>query len=169
MSPSAFSASATSSLWTYKPTLTPALGTITDNYYDATTDTVQYGTSGGYVVSLNAAGNGSSGGSPVNSSYPYQLPNSDSVSTAPLYYGGVLVVGSSNGNLYFLDRNTGSTTAPNGVKILKEVNFGPSESVSSVGFDSTFGRYMVSTSSAANDGRIYYFDLVADTNSPSYQ
>jgi fibronectin-binding autotransporter adhesin len=169
VSPSAFSGSATSYLWTYKPTLTPVIGTVTDNYYDATTDTVQYGTSGGYVVSLNAAGNGSSGGSPVNSSYPYQLPNSDSVSTAPLYYGGVLVVGSSNGNLYFLDRNTGSTTAPNGVKILKEVNFGPSESVSSIGFDSTYSRYMVSTSSAANDGRIYYFDLVSDTNSPSYQ
>jgi len=35
-------------------------------------------------------------------------------------------------------------------------------SVSSIGFDPTNLRFMVSTSSAANDGRIYYFDTVAD-------
>ena len=48
------------------------------------------------------------------------------------------------------------------MKILKEVNFGSTESVSSIGFDPTVNRYMVSTSSAANDGRLYYFDLMAD-------
>ena len=156
ISPSAFSSSGTVTtfLWKYA-----AGSAVTDNYYDAGSDTVQFGTSGGKVVVLTGAG------AVLNSSYPYTLPNSDSISTAPLYYNGVLVVGSSKGNLYFLDRNTGLTTAPNGVKILKEVNFGTGEAVSTIGFDSTVGRYMVSTSSAANDGRLYYFDLVTDPTS----
>jgi len=34
--------------------------------------------------------------------------------------------------------------------------------VSTIGFDSTVNRYMVTTSSAANDGRVYYFDVVTD-------
>jgi hypothetical protein len=147
--------SGTSFLWSYA-----AGSAVTDNYYDSASDTLQFGTSAGKVVVLTGAGSGTSG-VVLNSSYPYTLPNSDSVSTAPLYYSGVLVVGTSKGNLYFLDRNTG-LASPNGVSILKEVNFGPTESVSSVGFDSTVGRYMVTTSSASNDGRLYYFDLVTD-------
>jgi hypothetical protein len=161
ISPSAFSSSGTVTtfLWKYA-----AGSAVTDNYYDVGTDTLQFGTSGGKVVVLTGAGSGSSG-AVLNSSYPYTLPNSDSISTAPLYNNGVLVVASSKGNLYFLDRDTGSATAPNGVKILKEVNFGPSETVSTIGFDSLVGRYMVSTSSAANDGHLYYFDLVTDPTS----
>ena len=73
------------------------------------------------------------------------------------------MVGTSQGNLYFLDRDTGG-----GVSILKEVNFGPTESVSTVGFDPVTSRYLVSTSSPANDGRLYYFDLVSDPT-PSTQ
>ena len=162
VSPSAFSSSGTvtTSLWKYA-----AGSAVTDNYYDGGTDTVQFGTSAGKVVVLTGAGSGSNGAT-LNTSYPYTLPNSDSVSTAPLYYGGILVVGSSKGNLYFLDRNTG-LTSPNGVKIVKEVNFGSNVTVSSIGFDSTVSRYMVSTSSAANDGRVYYFDLVSDPTSSS--
>jgi hypothetical protein len=161
ISPSAFSSSGTVTtyLWKYA-----AGSAVTDNYYDGGSDTVMFGTSSGAVVALTGAGSGANG-AVVNSSYPYTLPNSDSVSTAPLYYNGVLVVGSSKGNLYFLDRNTGNSTAPNGVSILKEVNFGPTESVSTIGFDSTVNRYMVATSSAANDGRIYYFDIVTDPTS----
>jgi hypothetical protein len=164
VSPSAFSSSGTVTtfLWKYA-----AGSAVTDNYYDSATDTVQFGTSGGAVVVLTGPGSGSNG-AVLNTSYPYTLPNSDSVTTAPLLYNGVLVVGSSKGNLYFLDRNTGLTTAPNGVKILKEVNFGSTESVSTIGFDSTVGRYMVSTSSPANDGRLYYFDTVTDPT-PSTQ
>ncbi len=164
VSPSAFSSSGTVTtfLWKYA-----AGSAVTDNYYDSATDTVQFGTSGGAVVVLTGPGSGSNG-AVLNTSYPYTLPNSDSVTTARLLYNGVLVVGSTKGNLYFLDRNTGLTTAPNGVKILKEVNFGSTESVSTIGFDSTVGRYMVSTSSPANDGRLYYFDTVTDPT-PSTQ
>jgi fibronectin-binding autotransporter adhesin len=164
VSPSAFSATGppTTYLWKYA-----GGSAVTDNYYDGGTDTVMFGTSAGKVVALTGAGSGTSG-AVVNSSYPYTLPNSDSVSTAPLYYNGVLAVGSSKGNLYFLDRDTGNATAPNGVTILKEVNFGSTQSVSTIGFDSTVSRYMVSTSSAANDGRVYYFDIVSDPT-PSTQ
>ena len=41
----------------------------------------------------------------------------DPVSSSPLYFGGVLVIGSTKGKLYFLDRNTG--TVP-GVSIIRE-------------------------------------------------
>jgi hypothetical protein len=151
--PSSFvsSSTITTYLWKYA-----AGSAVTDNYYDTVTDTVQFGTASGQVVVLTGAGSGSNG-AVLNAGYPYTLPNSDAVSTAPLVVNGVLVVGSSKGNLYFLDRNTGS-----GVSLIKEVNFGSTEMVSSVAFDSTVSRYMVSTSSAANDGRVYYFDLLAD-------
>ena len=158
VNPSAFSG--TNYLWSYS-----AGSAITDNFYDFGTDTVQFGTASGTVVSLTGAGSGTSGVT-VLSAYPYTLPSADPITTAPLYYAGVLVVGTSKGNLYFLNRNTGPSGSPaNSVAILKAVNFGPTESVSSIGFDSSVNRYMVSTSSATNDGRLYYFDLVSDPDS----
>jgi hypothetical protein len=160
MSPGTFSTS--NYLWNYA-----AGSAVTDNCYDAATDTLQFGTSTGKVIVLTGAGSGTTG-VVLNAGYPYTLPNSDSVTTAPLYYSGVLVVGSTKGNLYFLDRNTGPTGTPaNSVAIIKEVNFGSTESVSSIGFDSNSNRFMVSTSSAANDGRLYYFDVVADPTAGS--
>ena len=152
--PGAFSSSGTvtTNLWKYT-----AGSAVTDNYYDNGTDTVMFGTAGGKVVALTGAG--SSGLGVPLTGYPYTLSTTitDSVSTAPLYYNGVLVVGTSKGNLYFLDRSTGS-----GVSVLLEVNFGLTESVSTIGFDPTASRFMVTTSSAANDGRLYYFDAITD-------
>src|SRR5437660_1422599 len=145
ISPTDFTA--THFLWSYS-----AGSAITNNYYDGATDTVAFGTTGGNVVVLNAAGSGT-GGSLLNSSYPYSL--SDPITAAPLYLNGVLAVGTTLGKLYLLDRNTGNATSPNGVSIINEYNFGPTESVSTVGYDANTSRYMVSTSSAANDGRIY--------------
>jgi hypothetical protein len=154
ISPSNFSS--TNYLWQYA-----AGAAVTNNYYDNQTDTVQFGTSGGKIIALNAAGSGT-GGSLVNTSYPFTLNTSDPVTAAPLYVSGVLVVGTTLGKLYFLDRNTGNATAPNGVKIIKEYYFGPTESVSTIGFDSNVNRFMVTTSSTAKDGRLYYFDMVTD-------
>ena len=150
----------TNSLWSY-----PAGSAITNNYYDATTDTVAFGTSGGKVVVLNA-GDGSLlkthlSPLPVTTDYPFTLNTSDPITAAPLYVNGVLAVGTTLGKLYFLDRNTG-LTSPGGVSILQEYSFGPAESVSTIAYDANTSRYMVSTSSAANDGRIYYFDPVTD-------
>ncbi|HXU63695.1 MAG TPA: PQQ-binding-like beta-propeller repeat protein, partial [Polyangia bacterium] len=140
------------SLWSYA-----SGAAIANNWYDGTTDTVQFGTAGGKVVVLNA-----STGAVLNSSYPYTLDASDPITAAPLYYRGVLVVGTSKGKVYFIDRDTGG-----GAAIIKMVDFGSTQSVSSIAFDSTTSRYMVSTSSAANDGRLYYFDLVSDPTSSS--
>jgi hypothetical protein len=123
-------------------------------YYDYLSDTIHYGTQNGAINVLGATG------AVLNASYPYTPSSGDAITTAPLYVNGVLVVGSTGGKLYFLDRNTG--TVP-GVSILKEYYFGASESVSGVAFDPNQNRYMVTTSSAsANDGRLYYFDLVTD-------
>ncbi len=159
ISPTTFTG--TNFLWSYA-----AGSAITDNYYDGATDTVAFGTSGGKVVVLNAAGSGTAG-SLLNTTYPYTLNASDPITAAPLYVNGVLAVGTTLGKLYLLDRNTGNAS-PNGVSILRKYDFGPTESVSTVGYDANYGRYMVSTSSAANDGRLYYFDAVSDPT-PTFQ
>jgi hypothetical protein len=127
-------------------------------YYDHDTDTIQFGTDGGSIVSLNA-----STGAAVNTAYPYTPSAGDKITTAPLYYNGVLVFGTTGGKLYFLDRNKGATPW---VGIIKEYTFGSSEAVSGIGFDSSLNRYMVTTAnSSTNDGHLYYFDLVADPTS----
>jgi hypothetical protein len=150
ISPTNFSG--TNFLWTYA-----AGAAVTNQTYDAGTDTLQFGTAGGKIVVLNAGA-----GTVLNSTYPYTLDSSDPITASPLYYAGVLVVGTSKGKLYFIDRNTGS-----GVSIIKTFSFGPTETISTVAFDATASRYMVSTSSAASDGRLYYFDLVSDPTSSS--
>jgi hypothetical protein len=145
-------------IWTY------AVGSgnaITNNTYDYLTDTVQFGTAGGKVVVLNGAAGSANAGAVLNSTYPLTLDASDPITAAPLYYSGVLVVGTTKGKLYFLDRNT-NLASPNGVSTIATYSFGPTESVSTIAFDPDKSRYMVSTSSTASDGRIYYFDLVAD-------
>jgi hypothetical protein len=138
-------------LWSYAT----ANGIQSSPYYDHDTDTLHYGTQGGTIIVLNGAS-----GTTLNAGYPYTPAggSGDPIQAAPLYYGGVLVVGSTGGKLYFLDRNTGT-----GVSLIRQYAFGPSESVSGIGFDPNVNRYMVSTaSSSSNDGRLYYFDLVAD-------
>jgi Concanavalin A-like lectin/glucanases superfamily len=139
-------------LWSYH-TANAIMGS---SYYDNLTDTVQYGTQGGTVIVLNGSG------AVLNTSYPY-TPGaaSDAITAAPLYYGGVLVVGSTGGKLYFIDRNNGASTPA--AALIREYYFGPSEAVSGIGFDPNVNRYMVTTAnSSANDGRLYYIDLIAD-------
>ncbi len=96
----------------------------------------------------------------LNAGYPYTPAGGagDAITAAPLYYNGVLVVGSTGGKLYFLDRNNGD-----GASLINQYNFGSNQSVSGIGFDVNVNRSMVTTaSSSRNDGRLYYFDLVAD-------
>ena len=150
ISPTTFSG--TSFLWSY-----PAGAAITDNSYDSNTDTLQFGTSGGKVLVLNAGT-----GAVLNSSYPYTLDTSDPISAAPLYVSGILAVGTTKGKLYLMDRNTGT-----GASILRTYSFGSSYSVSTVAYDPNVSRFMVSTSSPASDGRVYYLDLVTDPTSSS--
>jgi concanavalin A-like lectin/glucanase superfamily protein/putative pyrroloquinoline-quinone-binding quinoprotein len=139
----------TSSLWSYN-TANAIKGS---SYYDTGTSTIQYGTQGGTIIVLGGTG------TVLNSAYPYTPSggSGDPIQAAPLYYGGILAVGSTGGKLYFLDRNTGTT-----VNIVKEYYFGPTESVSGIGYDVSVNRYMVTTSSINKDGRIYYFDSLTD-------
>ena len=127
-------------------------------YYDNTTDTVQYGTQSGAIV-VQSGATGVTLNSALNA-YPYTPAAGDPITAAPLYYSGVLAIGSTGGKLYFIDRNTGSSSKP--VSIIREYQFGSSESISGVGFDSAVNRYMVTTASSSGDGRLYYVDLIAD-------
>lgn len=139
-------------LWSYH-TANAILGS---SYYDNLTDTIAYGTQGGTVIVLNGSG------AVLNSSYPY-TPGSvgDAITAAPLYYSGVLAVGSTGGKLYFLDRNNGASTPA--AALIREYYFGPGEAVSTISFDPTVNRYMVTTANpASKDGHLYYFDLIAD-------
>jgi hypothetical protein len=154
ISPSSF----TGTLWSYAP----ALGKIVGSYYDATTDTVQFGVNKGAIVVLTGAGAALTG-------YPYTLNASDPISSSPLYYSGVLAVGTTLGKLYFIDRST--TSAGGSPAVIKEYYFGPTENVSAIGYDANKNRYMVSVSSSTlgvKDGRLYYFDSVTDPT-PTFQ
>jgi hypothetical protein len=140
----------TNKLWSYH-TANAIMGS---SYYDRGTDTVQFGTQGGTVIVLGGSG------AVLNAGYPY-TPGAagDAITAAPLYYAGVLAVGSTGGKLYFLDRNNGASS----VALIRQYNFGSGESVSGIGFDPNVNRYMVTTAnSSANDGRLYYIDLIAD-------
>jgi hypothetical protein len=122
-------------------------------YYDYATNTVMFGTEAGKVVALGPTGAALTG-------YPY-VPGSttDAIRSAVLYYGGILAVGTTTGKLFFLDRNNGTT----GPALIREYYFGPTESVSGVGYDASSGRYMVSTSDAStSDGKLYYIDAIGD-------
>jgi len=122
-------------------------------YYDFTDDKVHFGTEGGKVVVLD--GNGA----PLTG-YPY-LPGdaNAAIRSAILYQSGVIVVGTTTGKLYFIDRNNGTT----GPALIRQYNFGPTQSVSGIGYDASVGRYMVSTSDAtAKDGRLLFIDAISD-------
>jgi hypothetical protein len=149
----------TNFLWSYT-----AGAKIVGGYYDAMTDTIQFGTNGGAVVVLTGAGSGTSG--VALTGYPLTLNAADPIASSPLYANGVLVVGSTLGKLYFIDRST--TAAGGSPSIVLEYYFGPTENVSAVAYDANVNRYMVSVSSSAKDGRLYYFDAVTDPT-PAYQ
>ncbi len=144
-------------LWSY-----PAGSSISGSpYYDHDTDTLQFGTDGGAILSINA----STGAVVVGgaSGYPYTPAAGDPITAAPLYYGGILAVGSTGGKLYFLDRNNGS-----GRTLLQQYAFGSNEAVSGIGYDVNVNRFMVTTANASNkDGKLYYFDLLTDPTSGS--
>ncbi len=99
----------------------------------------------------------------VNAGYPYTPAggSGDAITAAPLYYSGVLAGRIDEGEA-LLPRSQHRGRRPR-FRSSGEYDFGPSESVSGVGFDPTVNRYMVTTANAStDDGRLYYFDLIAD-------
>jgi len=143
----------TNKLWSY----TVASDAIKSSpYYHYATDTLHVGTEAGKVVVLDSTGAALTG-------YPY-LPGttSDAIRAGLLYWSGILVVGTQTGKLFFLDRNNGTT----GPAPIVQYFFGPTEVVSGIGFDINTNRYMVAVADpGVNDGRIYYFDIIADPTS----
>jgi hypothetical protein len=139
----------TNKVWSY---LVSGDAIKSSSYYDYATNTVHFGTEAGKVVALDSSGAALTG-------YPYTPGTaSDAIRSALLYQGGVLVVGTTTGKLFFIDRSTGS-----GVALIRQYYFGPTESVSGIAYDTTTSRYLVSTSDAtAKDGRLYAFDLISD-------
>ena len=148
--------------------------TISPSYYDYTGDTLMFGTAAGKLYSLSPA---TTSGSSVTLMTGYTsgfAPNSnaDAFNNAPLYASGILVAGNAGsatngGKLYIIDRNStaASPCTASGPTLLRQYNFGPSVSVSGVGYDSSSNRYMVSTSSNISDGSLYYIDRVTDPTS----
>lgn len=127
-------------------------------YYDYGSSILLFGTEGGKVVALDSTGAALTG-------YPYTPGTaSDAIRSPLLYSAGILVVGTSTGKLFFIDRRTAS-----GPALIRRHFFGATQSVSGIGYDPTTSRYMVSISdSSANDGQLYYFDLISDPT-PGFQ
>jgi len=147
--------------------------TISPATYDPTGDTLVFGTAAGKLYSLSTATGASVAAMTGYTSGYAPNSNADAFSSSPLYRAGILAAGNvggatTGGRLYFIDRNStaSSPCTASGPNLLRQYNFGPSESVSGVSFDVGSNRYMVTTSSTVSDGRLYYIDQITDpTNS----
>ena len=120
--------------------------------YDSIGQVVHVGTEQGKIAAINSSGAALAG-------YPL-TPDlaTDSIRAAPLYINGILMFGTTTGKLYIYDRTNG--TAP---VLIQKYYFGPTQSVSGIGYDSNALRYMVTTADpTTKDGRLYYFDAVTD-------
>ena len=136
---------------------------VGSTFWDYGADSLMFGTTGGSVYALSAT----SGATFTAGGWPFDpdITTTDPISAPPLYVNGILVVGTTTGKLLFMNRATGSgSVVPcTGPSLIREYYFGSGVAVSGVSYNSTVGRYMVSTSSSANDGRLYYFDTITDT------
>jgi outer membrane protein assembly factor BamB len=139
----------TNKVWSY----TVASDSIKSSpYYHYATNSIQFGTEAGKLVVLNASGTPYTG-------YPYVPGSTSDQFRGLLYWSGILIAGTENGKLFFLDRDNGTT----GPTPLLQYFFGPSEVVSGIGYDLGSNRYMVSVADPSlNNGRVYLFDGLTD-------
>jgi hypothetical protein len=154
------------SRWSYS---VGASTTIGPSYYDYTGDTLMFGTAAGKLYSLSTATGNSVAAMTGYSSGFAPSSNTDAFSNAILYVSGVLIAGTTGGattggKLFFVDRNAtaASPCTASGPSLIRQFNFGPSVTVSGVGYDGVTTRYMVTTSSNVSDGSLYYIDRIAD-------
>ena len=125
-------------------------------YVDWLTNRAFYGDSDGHLyASYNSAG---TTGSQLTG-FPYRPGTSSEVyATAPFYNSGVMVAGTTTGNIYVIDINGGS-----GPVLLQTYKLGTATKISGVGYDKTGGNYLISAASAtAKDGDVFYIAAVAD-------
>jgi hypothetical protein len=142
----------TNKLWSYAVSGDSIKSTA---FHDSTNTVLTFGTEGGKVVALN------SGTGAIVAGYP-MTPGAtdDPIRSAMLYTSGVLAVGTTKGKLYFIDRSAAT--------LIRKYDFGATESVSGVGYDSGVSRYIVTTGdAAASDGRLYYIDRITDPTAAS--
>jgi Concanavalin A-like lectin/glucanases superfamily len=84
--------------------------------------------------------------------------SSDVYGTAPLYKSGVLVAGTTTGNVYLIDVNGGS-----GPVLKRTYKLGATTNISGISYDNNSSSYMFSTSDpSAKDGALFYVDLMSD-------
>ena len=120
------------------------------SFYDVGNALLMFGTESGKVVVLNSTGGVYSAGYPMT-------PDSSTgpIRSALLYVEGVIVAGTTTGKLYFIDRSAAT--------LVRKYDFGPTESVSGIGYDANVNRFMVTTSDpATEDGRLHYIDRITD-------
>jgi hypothetical protein len=91
--------------------------------------------------------------------YPYRPGSSNDVfSSPPFYNAGILVAGTTTGNLYVIDLNAGS-----GPVLKQSYAFGATTKISGISYDRGSAAYMVATADAsAKDGKLYYIDALTD-------
>ncbi|HXI56111.1 MAG TPA: hypothetical protein VNO55_08630, partial [Polyangia bacterium] len=131
---------------------------VKSHYVDAQYSRVYYGNQAGKVYVLNSSG------STISASYPYLVnTSSEAFATAPLYRGGTIVIGSTNGYLFIINQDTTGAGVP-GLK--QTYRFGTTgTSVSGVAWDANSLSYMVSTANATNkDGKLYYVAASDDSD-----
>jgi fibronectin-binding autotransporter adhesin len=121
-------------------------------YVDYQTNIAYFGDDGG---KLNAVV--TSTGANLNAGYPFSL-GAIQVTSSPVYLSGVIAVGASDGNLYFVDRNSGGAV-PN---VFRRYFVTGGGSVSSVAYDYNTSQYMVSSS----DGKLVFING-ADVTDPT--
>jgi hypothetical protein len=127
---------------------------VKSHYVDPVLTRIYYGDQDGHVYVLSSAGAAVTG-------YPWRPgSSSEAFATAPLYRGGVIVIGATDGFLYVIDQNFNGSLP----KLIQTYRFGTTgTAVSGVAYDANSGAYLVSTANATNkDGRLYYLTASTD-------
>jgi hypothetical protein len=130
-----------------------AIGTM---YVDPLLNRAFYGDGDGHLyASYNTSG---TTGAELTG-YPYRPGSSSDVfSSPPFYNAGILVAGTTTGNLYVIDINAGS-----GPALKQTYTFGATTKISGISYDRGSAAYMIATSDAsAKDGKLYYIDALTD-------
>ena len=130
-------------------------------YVDIVLQRAFYGDSDGHLyASYNSTG--TTGAQLTN--FPFRPGTvSDVYGAAPFYNSGILVAGTTTGNLYIIDVNGGS-----GPVLKQTYKFGTATRVSGIGYDRATSSYMVSTANATSkDGKLVYIPAMADPTSGS--
>ena len=121
---------------------------------------VMYGDQDGhfYVVSKNAGGTSCTATSGAKlTGYPVQPAAGEPITTAPLFDNGIVLFGTSSGNVFVYNRRTVAAGTP---ALLRTYKLG--SAVSSIAFNantnSSAGAYMIGTA----NGKLYFIDKVSD-------